>query len=272
MLAPRVGGSRAAGHCASSPSRSADAFARRGRAGLELLAPRRVEQAAARERERVAREPVRRAEVADRSAVELLHPDRVVPRLPQARPPTPATPPPSGLAGALVHRRRGEHRPRRAPHELPASGWRRSPGRTRAAAPPASVRRQAVRDEQDAGLAHPQRRHRPDPVLSRARAGSARGSPAATGAHSRRSSTSAQARELVERPDHPARPEVQRRDGLERAAPPRRAGARATACPRRTPPRRPPRPPRSPPGPRGCSHGRSVSRSWAAGSNSTHPL
>ena len=110
----------------SSPSAAGGQFASpssRTRVLLEHLRDphldRLDEPAALGEHAHDAREAVRRAERLDPPPVELLDPERVL--VPVRPEPLGAVVPRLGeprVAGAREHRRRGEHRPRRAPHQL----------------------------------------------------------------------------------------------------------------------------------------------------------
>ena len=112
-------GSLVGRHWARSPSRTSVALAASSSApALELAPPVRVEQIAAGEHVHVAGEAVPGADVVPLAAVHLLQPEAVVPLVPEpVRRLAPGVREPL-VAGALEHELGGEHRPRRAPHQL----------------------------------------------------------------------------------------------------------------------------------------------------------
>ena len=133
----------------------------RDRPPLELRATLGVEEISLGECENVAGEAVRRPDVLDGAAVEILLPEIAAPLRPQLV---------RGLAPRLLpvlrsgpssHHPGRDHRSGRPPHQLERGVLGVRPHRLEQLLLLPRGRGQGVRDEQDAGCAHEERRHRP---------------------------------------------------------------------------------------------------------------
>ena len=189
----------------------------RDRPPLELRTTLGVEEISLGECENVAGEAVRRSDVFDGAAVEILFPEVTAPLRPElVRGFAPGLLP-MLRSGAFSHHPGRDHRSGRPPHQLERRVLGVRPHRLEQLLLLPRSRGQSVRDEQDAGCAHEERRHRPrDEVLKVGLRGIALGQ-----AHGNRSPVTLKidetgVRECVERPDHARGAEVERGNRRER--------------------------------------------------------
>ena len=178
------------------------------RAPLELAPPCSVQEVAVREDEHVAREPVRRAEHMRAPADDLLAPQLVVPRGPEAIGRAVPRLRPLRCSCALVHHLRGEHRPRCAPEELERRVGGVREDELQQLRLQLTGGSQRMRDEHDPGLSEHERGH--DAVVRKVRLGAVPVRQARRDiAEARRELDGARPLERVQRPDDARRTEVE---------------------------------------------------------------